>query len=149
MKSTINLPQLKSLTNETKPLWGTMTPQHMVEHLVRAVQSSNGSFAFTEFMTPPEKVPILKRFMFRTRPFPKNFVNTVIGEGLKPLVYSDLDSGKEELLKEIDDFHKYFKSNPEAKPINATFGPLTYEEWIAFHNKHFTHHLTQFGLIEE
>lgn len=138
---------LNNLSKDTKPNWGIMTAQHMVEHLVLAVQSSNGNFAFNEFITPPEKVPTLKRFMFSSRPFPKNFVNTVIGEGLKPIMFSDLDTAKKKLIEEINNFEEYFKTNPEAKPINATFGPLNYEEWIVFHNKHFTHHFNQFGLI--
>ena len=141
----INL--LTDLSTETKAIWGTMTPQLMVEHLVLAVQSSNGKYPINEFITPPEKLNVMKRFLLSSRPLPRNFTNTIIGEGLKPLVYSDLDSAKEELLKEINDFHKYFEAIPEAKPINATFGPLNYEEWIVFHNKHFTHHLTQFGLL--
>jgi oxepin-CoA hydrolase/3-oxo-5,6-dehydrosuberyl-CoA semialdehyde dehydrogenase len=65
------------------------------------------------------------------------------------LVYSDLERAKKKFFEEINNFEEYFKENPEIKPINATFGPLNYEEWVAFHNKHFTHHFTQFGLIEE
>lgn len=143
----INL--LKNLTKEKKPLWGMMTSQHMVEHLVMAVQSSTGKIVFDRFITPEDKMAIAKRFLNSTRPFPKLFVNEVIGAGLKPLFCSDLDSAIEELKKEIIFFEEYFRINPEAKPINATFGPLNYDEWIAFHNKHFTHHLTQFGLIKK
>jgi oxepin-CoA hydrolase/3-oxo-5,6-dehydrosuberyl-CoA semialdehyde dehydrogenase len=124
-----------------------MSAQHMVEHLILAVQSSNGNFILNEFITPPEKLNVMKRFLLSNRPLPKNFTNTIIGEGLKPLIYSNLEIAKHKLLEEINNFEEYFKKNSEAKPINATFGPLNYKEWIAFHNKHFTHHLTQFGLI--
>jgi len=96
---------------------------------------------------------IAKRFLHSSRPLPKLFVNEVIseiiGEGLIPLINNDLSSAIRELKKEAKYFDEYFTRNPEAKPINATFGPLDYDEWKAFHNKHFTHHLTQFGLIKE
>lgn len=142
---------LDNLSENTKPVWGIMTSQHMIEHLTMAVQSSTGKIIFNRFITPEDKVPIAKRFLNSSRPLPKLFVNEVIseviGEGLIPLINNDLASAIIELKKELEYFDEYFKINPEAKPINATFGPLDHDEWIAFHIKHFTHHLTQFGLI--
>ncbi len=140
---------LKNLSTDTKAIWGKMTAQHMVEHLTMAVKSSTGKINFTRFITPEDKLEISKRFLKSSRPLPKLFVNEVVGEGLKPLVNKNLDSAIEELNNEAKYFEEYFKYNPDAKPINATFGPLNHEEWITFHNKHFTHHLTQFGLIKE
>ena len=143
----INL--LENLKKNTKSLWGKMTPQHMVEHLILAVQSSNGKLSIEELMTPPEKLDIMKRFLMSSRALPQNFVNTVIGEGLKSLIYKDLETAKLKLNEELEDFEKYFQENPESRPTNATFGPLNKEEWIQFHTKHFTHHLKQVGLIKE
>lgn len=143
---------LNKLSKNTKPKWGIMTAQHMVEHLVLAVQSSTEKIIFDRFITPLDKLAISKRFLNSSRPLPKLFVNEVIseviGEGLIPLINNDLSSAIKELEKEVEYFDEYFTRNPEAKPINATFGPLNYEEWVVFHNKHFTHHLTQFGLLE-
>ena len=148
-----NLSPLKNLTETIKPVWGIMTPQHMVEHLTLAIQSSTGKIVFDRFITPADKLAIAKRFLHSSRPLPKLFVNEVIseviGEGLIPLVNSDLSSAIKELKIEVEYFDEYFTRNPEAKPINATFGPLDHDEWIVFHNKHFTHHLTQFGLITD
>ena len=143
---------LSNLSADTKPVWGIMTAQHMVEHLTMAVQSSTGKIVFDRFITPEDRLAISKRFLNSTRPLPKLFVNEVIseviGEGLIPLINNDLSSAIRELKKEVVYFDEYFTLNPEAKPINATFGPLNHEEWITFHNKHFSHHLTQFGLIK-
>jgi len=141
--------QLENLSIESKPHWGIMTPQHMVEHLTQAVELSNGKFLITDCMNPPEKLPTLKRILMSSRPLPKGFVNTVIGAELKPLSKKNLDSAKKELFIQLINFIEYFTKNPEAKPSNPTFGPLSKEEWIVFHKKHFTHHLTQFGLIGE
>jgi len=149
MLSNFNLSPLDELTESTEPLWGIMTPQHMVEHLILAVQLCNGKIDNVNCMTPPEKLPILKRFLLSTRPLPRNFTNTVVGSELKPLVNHDLDSAKKVLLIELENIENYFNNNPEAKPVNPTFGPLNKDEWILFHQKHFKHHLTQFGLIKE
>jgi len=149
MKISVDLNVFEELTHDSKPLWGNMTAQHMIEHLISAVQSSNTKIVFEDCMNPPEKFPLLKRFLLSNRSMPKDFVNTVIGKGLKLLRNSSLEKAKSELLNEPDDFYKYFKEHSEAKLLNPTFGPLNYEEWIAFHNKHFTHHLTQFGLIKD
>ncbi len=141
--------QLENLSIESKPLWGIMTPQHMVEHLTQAVELSNGKLLITDCMNPPEKLSTLKRILMSSRPLPKGFVNTVIGPELKPLLNKNLDSEKKELINQLNNFVEFFNINPEAKPSNPTFGPLSKEEWIVFHKKHFTHHLTQFGLIGE
>ena len=140
---------LDKLSVNTKPLWGEMTAHHMVEHLIVAVQSSNGKVTFDQCMNSEERYPILKRFLLSKKPLPKQFVNTIIGEGLKPLKYKDLNDAKEKLILELNSFNKYYEDQPSAKPMNVTFGPLAKDEWIVFHNKHFTHHFAQFGLMGE
>jgi len=137
---------LNKLDSKQKPLWGKMTPQHMVEHLILAVQMSNGKLKL-ECFNPPNKVPTLKKFLMSSRPMPKGFVNPAIGPDNLPLNYSSLDEAIDKLTNEIDDHVIFFKNNPGAKTVNVTFGELNKEEWDVFHKKHFTHHLSQFGLL--
>ena len=137
---------LNKLDPQQKPLWGKMTPQHMVEHLILAVQMSNGKLKL-ECFNPPEKIPTLKRFLMSNRPMPKGFVNPVIGPDNLPLNYSSLDESKKKLEEEIEDYYRLFEENPDVRPVNVTFGELNKEEWDVFHKKHFTHHLSQFGLL--
>ena len=138
--------KLSLLNKDAKALWGKMYPQHMVEHLILAVQMSNGKLKL-ECYYPPEKIPSLKRFLMSSRPMPKLFVNPVIGRDLRPLEYSSLEEAVEKLNNEIDDYVLFFENNPTAKPVHVTFGELNKEEWNVFHKKHFTHHLSQFGLL--
>lgn len=145
----IDLSPLNDLAHDIKPQWGKMTPQHMVEHLVEAVKLSNGKINLTECMTHPEKLPIMKKILMSPRPLPKNFVNTVIGAELKPYQFNNLNEALQRLSIELDDIDVFFEINPEANPMNPTFGPLNKEEWIQFHKKHFRHHFLQFGLIQE
>ena len=137
---------LNELDPQQKPLWGKMTPQHMVEHLILAVQMSNGKLKL-ECFNPPEKIPTLKRFLMSSRLMPKLFVNPVIGDDLRPLEYSSLINAVEKLKKEIDDYISFFENNPGANLVNVTFSELNKEEWDVFHKKHFRHHLSQFGLL--
>jgi len=136
---------LAKLQPETKPLWGIMSAQHMVEHLILAVKMSNGKIQ-TECFNPPEKLLALKRYLMSSRPLPKEFVNPLIGAGLKPLQYSSLSEAIAVLKIEIEGYYSYFEKNPDATLVNATFGELNKIEWDVFHEKHFKHHYTQFGI---
>jgi hypothetical protein len=146
MKSDLSsyIAHLANLLHGTRPLWGKMTLQHMIEHLILAVKSSNGKLKI-ECFNPPDKLPALKRFLMSERPLPKNFINPVIGEVLLSLEYKDLKSALNALKSEIEDYYKFFKANPDAVTTNPTFGDLNKNEWDLFHKKHFTHHLEQFG----
>lgn len=138
---------LVNLRSDTKQLWGKMTAQHMVEHLILAVRTSNGKLNIGCF-NPPEKIPTLKRFLMSGRPLPKEFINPLIGEGLLPLEYENLEEAKLVLEKELEDYYKYFEEHPDASLVNPTFGELNKNEWDVFHEKHFTHHFGQFGIIQ-
>jgi len=137
---------LNNLTIDSKPLWGKMSAQHMVEHLILGVKIGNGKLNIGCF-NPLEKIPTLKRFLMSGRPLPKEFINPLIGGDLKPLEYGTLDEAKLILENELEDFYKYFDVHPGALLVNPTFGELNKQEWDVFHEKHFTHHLSQFGLL--
>ncbi len=144
------LNKLELLTNlhrDTKQLWGKMSAQHMIEHLILTVRISNGKSKI-ECFNPPEKIPILKRFLMSARPLPKEFINPLIGEGLVPLEYENLEEAKLVLEKELQFYYKYFENHPDASLVNPTFGELNKNEWDVFHEKHFTHHFGQFGIIQ-
>ncbi len=136
---------LMKLENSSKPLWGKMSAQHMVEHLIFAVQLSNGKIQKGCY-NPPEKIPVLKRFLMSERPLPKDFINPAIGSNLVPLQYENLESAKLVLKQELEDYYSCFEENPTDTFINPTFGELNKSEWDVFHEKHFKHHLNQFGL---
>jgi hypothetical protein len=137
---------LDQITPDTAPLWGEMTAQHMVEHLTSALRLSNGDITIEQF-SEEKKIPALRAFLMSDRPMPRNFKSPANGDGLPLLKHPDLEKAIASLFKALARFHQYHETNPGAKPVNPVFGPLSYEEWIHFHLKHFQHHLTQFGLI--
>ena len=138
---------LSKLSETQKPLWGKMTPQHMVEHLRKAVQSSINEIKFNIY-TEERKIPALKRFLLGERPLPKEFINPAIGPNLLPLEFNDLGTAIKELEKVINRYDQFFKDNPLIKTAHPVFGFLSKEEWDIFHQKHFTHHFSQFGLTD-
>ena len=147
MKSERIIESLNKLTPDQKPLWGKMTAQHMVEHLIWTVQCSNGRLKL-DCYTTPERLPILKRFLMSNKPLPQLFVNPAIGPDLLPLKYSNLEEAKRELEREIEYYNKYFNENPEALTVNPIFGKLNKKEWNILHEKHFALHLSQFGISD-
>jgi len=138
---------LYKLNKTQKPLWGKMTPQHMVEHLYKAVQSSINEIKFNIY-SEESKIPVFKRIFLGNRPLPKEFMNPAIGPDLIPLEFADLKQAIEELKKAIERYNQFFKNYPSIKTIHPVFGYLSKEEWDIFHQKHFTHHLSQFGLTD-
>ena len=140
------LNRLNLIGENTQPLWGKMSAQHMVEHLILAVRMGNGKLKL-ECINPPDKLPTLKKILMSSRPMPKGFVNPVIGQDNLPFNYSSLDEAISKLKEEIEVYFHFFEENPDAKPVNVTFGELNKTEWDQFQKKHFTHHLGQFGLL--
>lgn len=138
---------LKKLQSDTPPLFGKMTPQHMIEHLMLALSFSNGKSP-QPLMVDERVAKTIKHYTINTeREMSVGFKAPMLGDDLLPLTYSNLESAIEHLREELNSFDLYFKINPNATPVSPVIGELNYNEWIVFHNKHFTHHFKQFGLL--
>jgi hypothetical protein len=138
---------LSQLTPDQKPLWGKMTPQHMVEHLYKAVQSSINEISLNVY-TEERKIPVLKKLFLGERPLPKEFMNPAIGPELMHLEFKDLNKAINELRNVKQRYEQFFIDNPSIKTAHPIFGHLIKEEWDTFHMKHFKHHLSQFGISD-
>lgn len=136
---------VKNLDAGQKPLWGKMTAQHMVEHLVGTIMISNGKRTIRVF-TDEKQIPAMRRFIFSEKSWPQNLVTAANKEELLPLRAPDLDTARDKLFAEIEEYYNFFAKNPDASPVNPVVGSLNFDEWELFHQKHFTHHLKQFGL---
>jgi oxepin-CoA hydrolase/3-oxo-5,6-dehydrosuberyl-CoA semialdehyde dehydrogenase len=138
---------LNSITADSKPLWGKMNAQQMLEHLVAFFNVSTEKIKF-ELVTPPEHLPKYKEFLLSDKPFRENTKAplTVLGDEPLPIRYSGMEEAKASLTKAVNDFEIYFINEPGKKTLHPVFGPLDFEEWILLHYKHVTHHLRQFGI---
>lgn len=138
--------KLEKLDPNCCPDFGKMTPQHMVEHLAFVIRFSYG--ADPQILSvSKEKAEKAKWYVINTEnELPKGILFPGIGENLPPFRYSYLKEAIEVLRIELDKFHEYFTQKLVHKSVHPVLGELNYQEWIIFHNKHFTHHFKQFGI---
>lgn len=139
--------KLDGLTPDTKPLWGKMAAQHMVEHLTDTLRIAIGEVEIPVY-TPENQLAEMRRFLMSDRAIPRGVVSPAVGTDLPKLKYDNFEDALSEFWKYVFAFEKYYKENPEASHINPAFGNLSYPEWLQFMNKHMTHHFEQFGLIK-
>jgi len=140
---------LAKLTVNHKANWGTMTPQHMVEHMeeqFRYAMAQKGEF---DIATPEEHLPKYRETVFNHNPFPKEHKHPLMKNGEnEALQYPDLETAKQKLLEAYDAYEQYFKENPDARTKNVVFGMMDKFEWDLLGIKHFNHHFKQFGILE-
>jgi oxepin-CoA hydrolase/3-oxo-5,6-dehydrosuberyl-CoA semialdehyde dehydrogenase len=137
---------LGELESGTPPLWGGMTPQQMVEHLLWSVRCSTGAMELP-CLTPASLLERVKRFLHDDRPTSRGFMNPLLKEGLPPLEYPDLAGAVAALQGELRVFMRGRLEGMEVARVHPIFGPLSGEEWERSHFKHCYHHAQQFGLI--
>ena len=142
------LPQaLAGLTSDRRALWGQMTAQQMVEHLLWTFDISVGD-AVSPCPVPEEKRRTLRVFLFDNRPTPRGFESPVLKAGLPPLRFGSIEEAIMELRRQVAAFLSQDAAARSVERIHPLFGPLDGEGWSRNHFKHGVHHLQQFDLIE-
>lgn len=141
------LSYLNQLNQDSKPVWGTMSAQRMVEHLSDALRMSVGDKPY-QLAIPEDKIESMKRFLASDKPMAKNVAVNFAPE--------DAELRNEELELAIDEFidtwlsyDEYYSVNPGSKHLHPYYGELNSSEWVQLHRKHFTHHFEQFNLIKK
>lgn len=142
------LDAIDSLTEEDQPLWGKMSAQHMVEHLIWAFELSTGKTK-VQCKVWENWIDRPKKLVFTNSPTPRNFKNPVLGDDPPTLRFSSLADSKCALRKELDLFSEHIIDEPEAIHNHPILGPIGTEDWECVHFKHCYHHLLQFGLVKE
>lgn len=139
---------LSSLKSDTQPVFGIMSAQQMIEHLILVLQASNGKKDIP-LSYPEERTEKSKNiFIYSERALPIGYKAPFLpAEGTVPTECSTLASAIEKLFEELNDFDTYFAQLQDEKRTHPVMGNLNYNEWVIFHNKHFTHHFKQFSLI--
>ena len=139
---------LDKLTTEHSALWGKMTAQHMVEHLIVTFKMSIGRIIIPP-VTKEEDWPRTKAYLMKDSPMRRNVPSPAGDDNLQPLRLPDLESAKAKLLQERDFFLNMMRAQPDFIANHPYGGPMNLEEWLQFHRKHFKHHFIQFGLIPD
>ncbi|RLD26509.1 MAG: phenylacetic acid degradation bifunctional protein PaaZ, partial [Bacteroidetes bacterium] len=139
---------LSKLSENTKSVWGKMSPQHMVEHLEYTFKIASGEIQGFEFSTPENKLEKVHDSLYNHIAMPRNFeAPQFLEKDIKKLQHENLTEAKQKLLESYDDFEAHFQENSETTTKNVVFGMLNKFEWNLFHTKHINHHFKQFGLL--
>lgn len=139
------LPIFDKLTETTPALWGSMSSQRMVEHLVDVIRIATGESP-QGLLIDEEKLPSMLRFLESDKPMAK--------EIQVPFATADMPLRNEELALAIDEyteawisFEELYETNTDLTHVHPYYGPLNYVQWKRLHAKHLTHHFQQFGLL--
>ncbi|WP_194851241.1 phenylacetic acid degradation bifunctional protein PaaZ [Nonlabens antarcticus] len=139
---------LSKLEKDSKPQWGTMTPQHMVEHLEMSYRIASGEIQDFEVATPEEHLEKVATTLWDYDKMPQNHKMPLMKKDgtLEDLKHEDLETAKARMLEAREEYLDYFKRNPKLTTKNAVFGELSKYEWSLLERKHLSHHLEQFSL---
>jgi hypothetical protein len=134
---------LLRLQPDATPVWGKMTPQQMVEHMIDQVKYSYEKLTFV-FDVPEEQAKQAKqKWIYTDAQIPPNLI---LGPLPATNEYSDLQTAVKQLMLELNNFDQYFI--PVGTMVNhGAYGAMDYSEWLIWHGKHLAHHLKQFGLL--
>ncbi len=138
--------KLNALTESTKPKWGLMTPQHLVEHMEFFTQMALGNVP-TEITTPEKYLEKTQDSLWNYKSMPKEFDHPILRKGeVEDLRFESLQEAKDAFWKAYDELEIFFKENPKATVKNTVFGHLSKYEFSLLNRKHWAHHFEQFGL---
>ena len=137
---------LQELKADTMPHWGKMNVQQMIEHFSDVMMLASGKIKLP-IVTPSDKLPRLREFMFSEKPFKENTKSPVLAEEPAPLKKNTKEAAIGKLQEELIYFFQVFEKEPGLKTINPVFGELDFDANIQLLYKHALHHLKQFGIV--
>ena len=137
---------LATISPDTKPAWGKMSLQQMIEHMSDAMRQANGRDP-QDCINPADIVPKMQAFLMSEAPFKENTVNKLLPEDPLPPRFDNVDDAIGELQQELNEFVDVFDQDKQKTITNPFFGDLNFELWVALLYKHMRHHLRQFGVV--
>ena len=141
---------LAKLTEQSKPKWGIMTSQHMLEHLEYTYKIASGELQDFEITTPEKYLEKLQDSLYNYEKFPanSNFPH-LKKDTLGSLIHPDLETAITKFLQQRDRYLDFFTQNPDAVLKNLVFGELNKYQWYLLERKHLNHHFEQFNLLDQ
>tara|TARA_B110000091_G_scaffold90148_1_gene98781 strand:+ start:1106 stop:2839 length:1734 start_codon:yes stop_codon:yes gene_type:complete len=138
--------QLSKLNKNSKPIFGAMNAQQMIEHLSAITQIANGNWDVDVFVSD-EKMERRKPFLKTDNELQRGFKASFLANEPIKVKFNSIEEATDNLIDEIAFFVKVFKEDENRRVIHPFFGELNYDYWMKFQVKHFTHHFKQFGLV--
>ena len=137
---------LGKLKTDRKAEWGAMNAKQMLIHLIQSskmMHSGNNTLLIKE-----EYIEKAIAFLYSDKEIKRGLVvPKEIGYSFDDDIATNIDELKEELIESTDTMLDFLTKNKNFKAIHPFFGELTAVQWSIFQMKHYTHHLSQFGLL--
>ncbi len=139
---------LDGLTESTKPKWGMMTAQHMVEHFDYFNRLSIGEIE-SDIYVSEDKIEAYQDSLWNYIPMMNDFKHPNFKKDEpEELRYGSIADAKTAFWESYQALQTYFKVNPEGTVPNPMFGHLDRYHLKLLERKHYNHHFKQFGLIK-
>ncbi|WP_299673681.1 hydroxymethylglutaryl-CoA reductase, degradative [uncultured Tenacibaculum sp.] len=137
---------LGKLSKESKPVFGTMNAQQMVEHLSAVTQIPNGNWKIDIFVDD-DKTARRRAFLDTNNEIQPGFRASFLSDTPTPTKFSSIDEAIDDLIIQLRLFFDVFEKDSTRTVVHPFFGELDFEYWKKFQVKHFTHHYKQFNLL--
>ena len=141
------LSYLDKLSSRTSPKWGNMSSQQMIEHLTHTIEMAMEKHRY-EPTVKEEEYEKMRQFILSDMPLPRNFKVDFMAENA-PLIHEEIELAIDAYCDAWIDLEMWFDAHPGIETMHPNFGLLNFDLWVRIHEKHLTHHFTQFGLIKE
>jgi len=139
---------LNKLTENAKPKWGILTPQHLLEHLEVGYKIMSGEMQDFDIATPEKILEKVHHSLYNYDAFPKgSSFPTMKKDELEDLIHPNFETAKAKFLEAREAYITFFKENPEAVLKNMVFGELNKYESYLLERKHLNHHFEQFNIL--
>lgn len=140
---------ISKLSSESKPKWGTMSPQQMMEHLEYTYRIASGEIQDFEISTPEKILEKVHNTLYNYEEMPREYDFPLAKQSkITDLKHENLDIAKAKMLSARQKYLEFFKAHPEAKLKNTVFGEMNRYEWYLLERKHLNHHFNQFNLFD-
>ena len=139
---------LHKLTENSKPKWGILTPQHLLEHLEQGYKIMSGEIQDFEIATPEKILDKVHNSLYNYDKFPMGTNFPTMKKGaLEDLIHPNFEMAKTKFFEAREQYKAFFKENPEAILKNMVFGEMNKYASYLLERKHLNHHFEQFNLI--
>lgn len=139
---------INKLTENSKPSWGILTPQHLLEHLEQGYRIMSGEIQDFEIATPEKILEKVHNSLYNYDKFPRGTQFPTMKKGeLEDLIHPDFETAKAKFFEARENYKTFFKENPQAIMKNMVFGNLNRYESYLLERKHLNHHFEQFGIL--
>ena len=137
---------LAKLKTDSKAEWGTMTAKQMLMHLIQSSKMMH--FGNSTLLIKEEYIEKAIAFLYSDKEIKRGLVvPKEIGYSFDDDIATNIDELKEELIEATNTMIIFLAKNKDFRAIHPFFGELTTVQWLMFQRKHYTHHLSQFGLL--